>query len=311
MDERHLLVAVPWGAGRRASSSSPGPNSEQQKQLIRAEGNGITTIYLARLSFSTVGSGGWCRLDDVHARSEELTRTKSGQARAVLKGTGPQPATRSGVLESGVELVSTSTAWKSALMRPGQAVLGILARHAVAVIRIAFVNYSICQMRCGQKRNLEHLIRRAEIEDSIEVHLCLAPRESKAGRAGGGLHDVRAMVANRIRKSRTRSTANLVCQLTEPTQNFSTVRPMLKVVLRNLIQNAVSYSGQSIHVAIDADGFVIRNSSDMTDAQVSEEEARPQDCTTRLRSHGVGLLCPSARQGVRRSSCCSPMARRK
>ena len=52
--------------------------------------------------------------------------------------------------------------------------------------------------------------------------------------------------------------------------NFITARPMLRVVLSNLIQNAVNYAGQSIHVSIDADSIEIRNSSDVTESQVNE-----------------------------------------
>ena len=42
---------------------------------------------------------------------------------------------------------------------------------------------------------------------------------------------------------------------------------MLKVVLSNLIQNAVSYSGQSIVISIDADKIVVENSIDPGEAQ--------------------------------------------
>jgi signal transduction histidine kinase len=52
-------------------------------------------------------------------------------------------------------------------------------------------------------------------------------------------------------------------------QSICVARSMLKVVLGNLIQNAVSYSGQSILVSINADSIVVENSSAANEAHTN------------------------------------------
>jgi signal transduction histidine kinase len=266
--ERHLLVAVPEGAGRRAYFLLTEP--ELGTTMIRAEME--STIYLYAIVVFISGGllaviVGWLMSRPIRALADEV---RSGHE----PGKELQGHNRSdeiGVLSRA--LGSLINRMESALMRE-QAVTRYAShdmRTPVAVIRIALsvLNLPECDAD-KRKRNLERIDKAcAEIEDSIEVHLCLARESAELPEEDC---DVRAMVADEFANhAHAVDAKNLSVSIDGADTNFSTVRPMLKVVLRNLIQNAVSYSGQSIHVAIDADGFVIRNSSDMTDAQVSEE----------------------------------------
>ena len=84
--------------------------------------------------------------------------------------------------------------------------------------------------------------------------------------------DVRAMVVDEFAKHKhTIDAKNLRVSIDGADIRFRTARPMLRVVLSNLIQNAVRYSEQSIHVAISPDCVAVSNSFAATGEQVSED----------------------------------------
>jgi signal transduction histidine kinase len=266
--EQHLLVDVPDGAGRRAYFLLTEP--ELGTTMIRAEME--STIYLYAIVVFISGGllaviVGWLMSRPIRALADEV---KSGhEPGKELQGHNRNDEI--GVLSRA--LGNLINRMESALVRE-QAVTRYAShdmRTPVSVIRIALSVLNMPEIdEEKRKRNLERIDKAcADIEDSIEVHLCLARESAELPLENC---DVRAMVAEEFAKHAYSFDAKDLSVSIDGTDiNFSTVRPMLKVVLSNLIQNAVSYSEQSIHAAIDADGFAIRNSSNISDAQVNEK----------------------------------------
>lgn len=264
---QHLLVGEPGGAGRQAYFALSEP--EFGTHMIQAEME--STIYLtAAIVFI---SGGLLAI--IIARL--LSRPIRALADEVKSGhdlgqelQGHNRNDEIGVLSRA--LGNLINRMESALVRE-QAVTRYAShdmRTPVAVIRVALsvLNMPECD-EDKRERNLKRIDNAcADIEDRIEVHLCLARESAELPDEDC---DVRAMVAGEFAKHRnTIDAKGLNVSIDGADSSFRTARRMLRVVLSNLIQNAVSYSGQSIHVAISSDGIAIGNSSDVTGEQVNE-----------------------------------------
>lgn len=263
-EDQHLLVAEPGGAGRRAYFILGEP--EFGTNIIRAEME--STIYLVAAIVFASGA----LLAIVVARL--MSHPIRALAEEVSSGQSPGKALEGhdrndeiGVLSRA--LGSLINRMESALQRE-QAVTRYAShdmRTPVAVIRIAL---SVLNMpgidEEKRARNLKRIDEAcADIEDRIEVHLCLA-RESS--RLPAEDCDVRDMVADELTKHRyTIDAKDLDVSIDGTSCSLRTARPMLRIVLGNLIQNAVNYSRQSIRVAVDPDRVAISNSFDGTDEQ--------------------------------------------
>ena len=144
-------------------------------------------------------------------------------------------------------------------------------RTPVSVIRIAasVINMPVCDVE-KRERNLKRIDDAcADIEDLIEVHLCLA---REAAELPEETVPIRPLVADELAKhEHTIESRKLTTSIVGLDQNIRVARSMLKVVLGNLIQNAVRFSTQSILVSIDADSIVIENSSDADEAQTESD----------------------------------------
>lgn len=142
-------------------------------------------------------------------------------------------------------------------------------RTPVSVIRIAasVINMPVCDVE-KRERNLKRIDDAcADIEDLIEVHLCLARESAELPEE---TVPIRALVTEELAKhAHTIEARKLTTSVVGLDQNIRVARSMLKVVLGNLIQNAVRFSTESILVSIDADSIVIENSSDGDEAPVN------------------------------------------
>ena len=265
--EQHLLVAVPDGAGRRAYFFLTEP--EFGTNIIRAEME--STIYL----YATVVflSGGLLAIIVARLVSSPI-RALADEVRS-----GHEPGKELQGHDRNDEIGTLSRALGNLINRMESALIREKAvtryashdmRTPVSVIRIALsvLNMPNCDAE-KRDRNLQRIDEAcADIEERIEVHLCLARESAELPQEDC---DLRAMVADEFAKHRhTIDAKNLSVSIDGPDSSFRTARPMLRVVLSNLIQNAISYSGQSIQVSVDADGIAIRNSSDAHGAQVNE-----------------------------------------
>lgn len=265
---QHLLVGEPDGAGRRAYFvlSEPEPGTGK---MIQAEME--STIYPAAAVVFI--SGGLLAIIVARLMSHPIRALADEVKSGHEPGKELQGHNRNdeiGVLSRA--LGNLITRMESALIRE-QAVTRYAShdmRTPVAVIRVALsvLNMPECD-EDKRERNLKRIDNAcADIEDRIEVHLCLARESAELPDEDC---DVRAMVAGEFAKHRnTIDAKNLNVSIDGADSSFRTARRMLRVVLSNLIQNAVSYSGQSIHVAISSDGVAIGNSSDVTGEQVNE-----------------------------------------
>lgn len=144
-------------------------------------------------------------------------------------------------------------------------------RTPVSIIRVAasVLDSHVCDVE-KRDRNLKRIDDAcADIEDLIEVHLCLA---REAAELPEETVSVRALVAYELAKhAHTIEARNLTTSVVGFDQNVRVARSMLKVILGNLIQNAVRFSAESILVSIDADSIVIENSSDGNEAQMKTD----------------------------------------
>lgn len=265
--EHHLLVTVPNGASRRAYFVLTEP--ELGTTRIRTEME--STIYLYAIIVFV--SGGllaivFARLisNPIRALADDV---QSGwRPGKELKGHNRNDEI--GVLSRA--LGSLINRMESALVRE-KAVTQYAShdmRTPVSVIRIAL---SVLSMPgCDEdkrRRNLKRIDEAcADIEDRIEVHLCLARESAKLPEESC---DVNGMIADEFAKHKqTIDAKGLSVSIDGVDSSFLTARAMLRTVLGNLIHNAVNYSGESINVSIDADGMAIRNSSDAANTQVNE-----------------------------------------
>ena len=261
---QHLLIGEPNGAGRRAYFVLSEPQLGSS-QMIRSEME--STIYLAAMIVFLSGA----LLAVIVARwLSRPIRALADDVRAPRKSGKPlQGHNRNdeiGLLSRALgELINRM---ESALVRE-KAVTRYAShdmRTPVSVIRIAL---SVLKMpgcdKDTRRRNLQRIDDAcAEIEERIEVHLCLA-------RDGVELPqddcDIRAMIEDEVAKySHVIDARNLRVSIDGSDTRIRTTRSMLRVVLSNLIQNAVSYAGRSIDVDVDADRISIRNSIAETDS---------------------------------------------
>jgi signal transduction histidine kinase len=265
--EQHLLVAVPEGAGRRAYFVLTEP--ELGTTMIRNEME--STIYLYATAVFISGGLlaiilGWLMSRPIRALADEV---RAGHAPGKdLQGhnRNDEIGTLSRALSSLINRMESALVREQAVTRYASHDM----RTPVAVIRIAM---SVLGMpECSdekRERNLKRIDEAcADIEDRIEVHLCLA-RES--AELPNEECDVRALVATEIASHKnTIDAKNLNVSVDGDDSSFHTARAMLRVVLGNLIQNAVNYSEQTIHVTISSDGIAISNSSDVAGEKVNE-----------------------------------------
>ena len=259
-NSRHLLIGEPNSAGRRAYFVLSEPELGSS-QMIRSEME--STIYLAAVIVFLSGAllavvvARWLSRP-VRALADEVRSPR--QPDKPLQGHNRNDEI--GVLSRALgELINRM---ESALVREKS-----VTRYAshdlrtpVSVIRIALSVLKLPQCDDDKrKRNLQRIDEAcAEIEERIEVHLCLA-------REGAELLqedcDVREMVEVEIAKhSHTIEAKNLDVTIDGIDTSIRTTRSMFRVVLSNLIQNAVSYAEQAIDVSINQGGFSIRNLSD-------------------------------------------------
>lgn len=268
-NEFHLLVGEPEGAGRRAYFVLSEPELGSH-QMIRSEME--STMYVAAAIVFLSGGLlavfiGWMLSRPIQALAEDV---RSGP----LPGKELQGHSRNdeiGVLSRAMgKLIDRM---ESALIRE-KAVTRYAShdmRTPVSVIRIALsvLNMPECD-EDKRERNLKRIDEAcADIEDRIEVHLCLARESAELPEE---VCDIRAMVTDEFAKHRHVTDAkNLSVSVGGADGSFRTARAMLRTVLGNLIQNAVNYSSKSVHVSIDSNGIEIRNSSDASDAPVNED----------------------------------------
>ena len=265
--EQHVLVAAPDGAGRQAYFVL----TEPELGTTRIRNEMESTIYLYAIAVFISGGLlaiilGWLMSRPIRALADEV---KSGhEPGKELQGhnRNDEIGTLSRALGDLINRMDSALIREKAVTRYASHDM----RTPVSVIRVALsvLNTPGCEEE-KRNRNLQRIDEAcADIEDRIEVHLCLARESAELPEEPC---DVEAMVADEFAKHRhTIDAKNLSVSIDVVDGSFLTARPMLRVVLSNLIQNAVSYSGKSIQVSIDADGIAIRNSSDVTDAHVNE-----------------------------------------
>lgn len=269
---RHLLVADPEGAGRRVYFVLSEPELGST-QMIRSEME--STIYLAGALVFV--SGAFLAVFVARLVSQPVRALAKSVQSGPTHGkplTGHRRNDEVGVLSRALgDLIDRM---ESALSRE-KAVTRYAShdmRTPVSVIRIAL---SVLQMPdCDDDKRERNLMRIdeacADIEDRIEVHLSLA-RES--ARLPEEDCDVREIIESELAKhghtiSAKQLSVTIDQTIAENDTRICTTRSMLRIVLGNLIQNAVSYSGQSTHIAIDSTAVVIRNSSELTVAEDGE-----------------------------------------
>ncbi|MEP5566466.1 MAG: HAMP domain-containing sensor histidine kinase [Halioglobus sp.] len=144
-------------------------------------------------------------------------------------------------------------------------------RTPVSVIRTALsvLNMSECDepMRTRNLKRIDEAC--ADIEDRIEVHLCLARESTELSKENC---DLREMLEDELEKHRhTIDAKGLDVSIESANSGYLTVRPMLRIVMGNLIQNAVNYAESSIQIAIKANGVTIRNDVGIIENQFEEQ----------------------------------------
>jgi len=266
---RHLLVAEPAGSNRRVYFVL--------KEPVRGSGRMIlsqmeSTIYFAAAAVFVAGgllavliarllSG------PIHALADDVGSRRTPGKRMRGHDRNDEIGVLSRAMERLINRMDAALSREKAVVRYASHDM----RTPVSVIRIAssVLNMPECDDD-KRNRNLQRIDDAcADIEDLIEVHLCLA-------REGAMLPEetvsIRTLVMDELEKhAHTIKARKLTTSVVGLDQSISVARPMLKVVLGNLIRNAVSYSGQSILVSIDADGIVVENSSDADAAQINTD----------------------------------------
>lgn len=263
---RHLLVAEPGGSNQRVYFVLREPD-RGSTQMIRSEME--SAIYLAAILVFVAGG----------LLAVLIARLLSGPIQALANDVESQwtPGKRMRGHERNDEIGVLSRAMEKLINRMDAALSREKAvtryashdmRTPVSVIRVAssVLNMPECD-EAKRKRNLQRIDDAcSDIEDLIEVHLCLA-------REAAGLPEetvsIRALATAELAKHQhTIDTKNLSTSVVGPDRSIRIARPMLKVVLSNLIQNAVNYSGQSVLVSINADKIVVENSIGIDPEQI-------------------------------------------
>ncbi len=268
-NSRHLLVAEPAGSDRRVYFVLREPG-HSTGQTFRSEME--STIYIsAALVFLACGLLAVLIARLLSRPIQALADDVEAQWTPGKKMRGHDRNDEIGVLSRAMEkLINRMDA---ALSR--EKMVTRYASHdmrtPVSVIRIAVsvLSMPVCDVE-KRERNLRRIDDAcADIENLIEVHLCLA---REAAELPEEIVPVRALVMDELAKhANTIEAKNLATSVVGHDQNIRVVRSMLKVVLGNLIQNAVRFSDKSILVSIDADSIVIENSSDPDEAQSSTD----------------------------------------
>ena len=265
--EQHVLVASPEGAGRRAYFVLVEP--ELGTTRIRNEME--STIYLYAIVVFISGGLlaiilGWLLSRPIRALADDVRSGWEPGKELQGRNRNDEIGVLSRALEDLINRMGSALDREKAVTRYASHDM----RTPVSVIRVAL---SLLKMpECDEdkrKRNVQRIDEAcADIEDRIEVHLCLA-RES--ARMEEESCDVKAMVTDEFAKHKhTIEAKGLSISIDGVDGDLLIARAMLRVVLINLIQNAVNYAGQSIHVAIEAGGLEIRNSSEVPDTQTNE-----------------------------------------
>lgn len=265
---RHLLVAEPEGAGRRAYFVLSEPELGS-RQMIRSEME------------STINLTGAIVFVSAALLAVFVARLMSRPIRVLAEDvqSGPVPGKKLQGHDRNDEIGILSRALSDLIRRMESALVREKAvtryashdmRTPVSVIRIALsvLNMPDCDDE-KRARNLQRIDQAcADIEDRIEVHLCLARASSELPEEDC---DLRAMVEDELSVHKhTIDAKNLNVTIDAVDGNRRTTRSMLRAVLSNLIQNAVNYADRSIDVSIDAGSLSIGNS-------VAPRAANPND----------------------------------
>lgn len=265
--EQHVLVALPDGAEQHAYFVLIEPELGTTK--IREEME--STIFLYALAVFISGGLlaivlGWLLSRPIRALADDVRSGWEPGKELQGRNRNDEIGVLSRALEDLINRMESALDREKAVTRYASHDM----RTPISVIRIAL---SLLRMPEAdeekRQRNLQRIDEAcADIEDRIEVHLCLA-RES--ARMEEESCDVKAMVADELaRHKHTIEAKSLSISIDGSDGDFLIARPMLRVVLINLIQNAVNYADQSIHISIDAGGLAIRNSTNASDTQLNE-----------------------------------------
>lgn len=266
-NSRHLLVGEPAGASRRAYFVLSEPDIGST-QMIRSEME--STIYLAAIIVFLSGA----LLAVIVARLlSKPVRALADDVRASWQPGKPlQGHNRNdeiGVLSRAlgdlIERMESALSREKAVTRYASHDM----RTPVSVIRIALsvLNMPDCDAEKRQ-RNLQRIDAAcAEIEERIEVHLCLARESAELPEEDCG---IRTMIDDELAKHKHVIDAKNLSVTVLGDNTMHTTRSMLRVVLSNLIQNAVNYADQTLEVAIKPDEFSIANSADANRTRTNE-----------------------------------------
>lgn len=254
---RHLLVGEPGGAGRRAYFvlSEPALGSGQ---MIRSEME--STMYLAAIIVFLSGAllaVILARLLSRPVRALAEYIESPGQAETLPPGydRNDEIGVLGRALGDLIDRMEAALGREKAVTRYASHDL----RTPVSVIRIALSVLKLpdCDAETRQ-RNLQRIDAAcAEIEERIEVHLCLA-------REGAELPEeqcnLRAMVEDELAKhSHTITARQIDVTIDGASPAIVGTRSMLRLVLGNLVQNAVNHAEQTIQVLVGSNEIVLRN----------------------------------------------------
>lgn len=266
--EQHLLVAEPGGAGRRAYFVLTEP--ELGTTTIKREME--STIYLAAIVVLLSGGFlativGWLMSRPVRALANDVKSGRKPGQNLHGHDRNDEIGTLSREMGDLINRMDAALSREKAVTRYASHDM----RTPVSIIRIAasVLDSHVCGVE-KRNRNLKRIDDAcADIEDLIEVHLCLAREASELPEE---TVSIRALVTDELAKhAHTIEARSLTTSVVGLDQSIRVARSMLRVILGNLIQNAVNYSDQSILVSIDADSIVIENSSDAGNAQMRTE----------------------------------------
>ena len=266
---RHLLVAEPAGSSRRVyfvlrepefgSSQSVRSAMESTIYLTAAlvfVAGGLLAVFIARLLSRPIRA----LADDVQAHWQPGMRLRGHDRNDEI-------GLLSRAMENLINRMDAALTREKAITRYASHDM----RTPISVIRIAssVLNLPECDDE-KRSRNLKRIDDAcADIEELIEVHLCLA---REAAELPEETVSIRALVTDEFAKhAHTIEARKLTTSVVGLDQNICVARSMLKVVLGNLIQNAVRFSARSILVSIDADSIVIENTSDADEAQMKTD----------------------------------------
>lgn len=255
---RHLLVAEPAGGGRRVYFVLREPEFGPSQSLRSAMestinltavlvfvAGGLLAVLIARLLSRPIRA----LADDVQGHWQPGTRLRGHERNDEI-------GVLSRAMEKLINRMDAALTREKAVTRYASHDM----RTPVSVIRIAasVINMPVCDVE-KRERNLKRIDDAcADIEDLIEVHLCLARESAELPEE---TVPIRALVTEELAKhTHTIEARKLTTSVVGLDQNIRVARSMLKVVLGNLIQNAVRFSTESILVSIDADSIVIENS---------------------------------------------------